>query len=103
MLLGAAKHDEGVYRLHSLTCRQYHERIDVQPAKSALKVLGEVRNTHQSILERLEVRRWTSTKALELDAVGPYGNAQKSMTAPEDRRRPNVAKGATVRARGRHR
>ena len=28
--LCAAKHDEGVYRLHSLTRRQHHERTDVQ-------------------------------------------------------------------------
>src|SRR5215469_2497479 len=37
-------------------------------AKCPSRVQGEVRNTHQSILERLEVL-WTSTKSLELDAV----------------------------------
>ena len=41
-VLCAAKHDEGVYGLHSLTCRQHHERIDVQLRQLSFKVHGEV-------------------------------------------------------------
>src|SRR4029077_7332515 len=63
--LWAAQHDEGVYRLHSLTSRQYHQRIDVQLCQVSFKVHGEVRHAHQGIRERLEVRRWPAAKALE--------------------------------------
>ena len=55
-MLCAAKHDEGVYRLHALTGREHHQRIDVQFGQVSFKVHGEVRHAHQGILERLEVR-----------------------------------------------
>src|SRR5712672_3926180 len=64
-MLCAAKHDEGVYRLHSLTRRQHHQWIDVQLCQVSFEVHGEVRHADQGILERLEVRRWPSAKALE--------------------------------------
>jgi hypothetical protein len=64
-VLCAAKHDEGVYRLHSLTCRQHHERIDVQLRQLSFNVHGEVRHAHQGIRKRLEVRRWPAAKTLE--------------------------------------
>ena len=54
-MLCAAKNDEGVYRLHSLTSRQHHQRVDVQLGQVAFEVHGEVRDAHQGILERLEV------------------------------------------------
>ena len=50
---------------HSLTWREHHERIDVQLCQVSFKVHGEVRHAHKGILERLEVRRSPSTKALE--------------------------------------
>jgi hypothetical protein len=64
-VLCAAKHDEGVYRLHSLTWRQHHERMDVQLRQVSFTVHGEMRHAHQGILEHLEVRRRPSAKALE--------------------------------------
>jgi hypothetical protein len=45
--LCAAQHDKGVYRLHALTWRQHHQRVDVQFRQVSFKVHGEVRHAHQ--------------------------------------------------------
>ncbi len=70
-VLCAAKHDEGVYRLHAPTSRQHHERIDVQLCQVSVKevsfkIHGEVRHAHEGIRERLEVRRRESPGATGL-------------------------------------
>jgi hypothetical protein len=51
------EHDEGVYRLHALTSRQHHQRIDVQLWQASFKVHGEVRHADQGVRECGEVRR----------------------------------------------
>jgi len=63
-VLCAVKDDERVYRLHSLTRRQHHQRVDVQLCQVSFDVHGEVGHAHQGIRERLEVRRRPSAKAL---------------------------------------
>jgi hypothetical protein len=53
-VLGAAKHDEGVDRLHALALRQHHERIDVQLRQMSVEVHGEVRHADQRVRERVD-------------------------------------------------
>jgi hypothetical protein len=83
-VLSVAKHDEGVYRLHSLTRRQHHQRIDVQLCQVSFKVHGEVRHARQGILERLEVCRWPSAKTLEVQIsefpTGDFGSNRQAVS-----------------------
>jgi hypothetical protein len=65
IVLSAAKHDEGVYRLHALTSRQHHQRIDVQLCQVSLKMHGEVRHAYQGARECVKACYRPPAKALE--------------------------------------